>query len=101
MNTHVDANRLGIVGAVMLTGWHAVWVVLHAAGQGQRVMDFMFRVHGLTSDAVIEPFNAGSAALLLLMTAVTGYVFMALGGLLWNCLGAVCARVGSGVASRA
>lgn len=101
MNAHVDANRLGIVGAVMLAGWHAVWVVLHATGQGQRVMDFVFRVHGLKSDVVLEPFDAGMAALLLLTAAVTGYVIMAAGGLLWNCLGAVCARGGAGVASRA
>jgi len=101
MNAHVDANRLGIVGGVMLAGWHAVWVVLHATGQGQRVMDFVFRVHGLESDVVLAPFDAGTAALLLLTTAVTGYVLMAAGGLLWNCLGAVCARSGARVTSRA
>lgn len=101
MNAHVDSNRLGIVGAVMMAGWHAVWIVLQATGQGQRVMDFVLRLHGLESDAVVAPFDAGMAALLLLTTAMTGYVLMAAGGLLWNCLGAVCARGGSGVASRA
>jgi hypothetical protein len=101
VNSHVDANRLGIVGGVVLAGWHVVWLVLHATGLGQRVTDFVFRMHGLKSDVVVEPFEPGMAALLVLTTALTGYVFMSVSGLLWNCLGSVCARSGSGVTSRA
>jgi hypothetical protein len=101
MNNHVDANRLGIVGAVVLAAWHAVWIVLQATGQGQRVMDFVFRMHGLKSDVAVEPFDLGMAALLLATTAVTGYVVMSASGLLWNCLTAWTERSRSGVATRA
>jgi hypothetical protein len=98
---HVDANRLGVVGAVLMAGWHAAWLLLQATGQGQRVMDFIFRIHGMKSDVVVEPFDLGTAVVLLLTTALAGYVFMALGGLLWNCLSMVCVRGGTGVATRA
>jgi len=89
---HVDWNRLGIVGAVMLAGWHAVWAVLHLAGFGQPLMDFVFRIHGLKTEVVVEPFDPGNAALLLMVTAATGYAGAALAALLWNCLGTVCIR---------
>jgi hypothetical protein len=98
---HVDANRLGIVGAVLMAGWHAVWIVLHATGQGQRVMDFVFRIHGLESDVVVQPFDVGIGAVLLAVTAVTGYVFFSAAGVVWNVLTAWALRSRPGVASRA
>lgn len=100
MNLHVDANRLGIVGAVVLAAWHAVWIVLQATGQGQRVMDLVFRIHGLKSDVVVEPFDPGMAAVLLATAAVAGYVVLSASGLLWNCLSAWAERSRSGVATR-
>ena len=101
MNGHVDLNRLGITGAAVMAAWHAVWIVLHATGLGERVMGFVFRIHGLESDVAVAPFDAGLAALLLVVTAVTGYVVAAVAGLIWNCLGAVCATGRSAARSRA
>jgi len=98
---HVDANRLGIVGATLMAGWHAVWIVLHAAGQGQRLMDFVFRIHGLESDVVVQPFDVGMAAVLLAVTAVTGYVVFSVSGVVWNVLTAWALRSRPSVASRA
>ncbi|NBW95477.1 MAG: hypothetical protein EBR28_01780 [Planctomycetia bacterium] len=87
---HVDPNRLGIVVAVVLAAWHAVWEGLVAAGVAQRVADFIYRLHSVKTEMVIEPFDAGRAGLLLLLTAVLGYAAGAVAALLWNCLGAVC-----------
>lgn len=98
---HVDANRLGIVGAVLMAAWHGMWIILQATGQGQRVMDFVFRMHGLKSDAVVQPFDAGMAALLLVTAAVTGYVLLSMSGLVWNCVSTWFERSGAGVATRA
>ena len=61
---YVDPNRLGIVAAVMLTAWHAVWMALVAAGVAQRVAEFTLRMHAMKSDVVIEPFDPGMASLL-------------------------------------
>lgn len=89
---HVDPNRLGIVLAVVLSGWHAVWEGLVAAGVAQRVVDFVYRLHSVKSEMVIEPFDAGRAGTLLLLTAGLGYAAGAAAAVLWNCLGAVCER---------
>lgn len=101
MNNHVDANRLGIVGAVLMAAWHGIWILLQATGQGQRVMDFVFRMHGLKSDAAVQPFDAGMAALLVVAAAVAGYVFLSAGGLVWNALAAWGERSRTHVATRA
>jgi len=101
MNHHVDANRLGIVGAVLMAVWHGAWIILQATGQGQRVMDFVFRMHGLKSDAAVQPFDAGMAILLLVAAPVLGYVFLALAGCVWNALAAWGERSRTGVPTRA
>lgn len=96
----IDANRLGLVGAVLMAGWHVIWLVLQAAGQGQRVMDFVFRIHGLESDVVVKAFDPGMALVLVAVTALAGYVVAGLAGLAWNGLGAVQFKSRSGAASR-
>lgn len=98
---HIDANRLGIVGAVLMAGWHLIWLVLQAAGQGQRVMEFVFRIHGLESDVTVQPFDPGMALVLLAVTALTGYVVAGLAGLVWNGVAGLHFKGRSGVASRA
>jgi hypothetical protein len=75
-------------------------MTLVAAGAAQRVADFVLRLHAMKSDVVVEPFNAGAAALLLLATAVLGYLGGAVAALLWNCLGAICMRGKAGTAAR-
>lgn len=89
---NVDPNRLGIVAAVLLTAWHGIWMVLVAGGVGQRVADFVLRMHAMKSEVVVEPFDAGMAALLLSGTTLLGYVGGFAAAALWNCLGAVCMR---------
>lgn len=97
---HVDPNRLGIVLAVVLSGWHAVWEGLVAAGVAQRVVDFVYRLHSVKSEMVVGPFDAGRAGLLLLLTAALGYGAGAGAAMLWNCLGAVCVRGKQSTAAR-
>jgi len=89
---HVNPNRLGIVVAVVLSAWHALWEGLVAAGVAQRVVDFVYRLHSVKSEMVVEPFDAGRAGLLLLLAAGLGYVAGAVAAVLWNCLGVVCER---------
>lgn len=93
---HVDANRLGIVAAVMLTAWHGIWLTLVASGQAQKVADFVLRMHAMKSEVVVEPFNPAMAGLLLVATAALGYIGGVAAAALWNCLGAVCMREKSG-----
>lgn len=100
VNGNVDANRLGIVGAIMLTVWHGVWLTLVATGSAQRVADFVLRMHGMKSEVVMGPFEPVMAILLLASTAALGYIVGAAGAGLWNCLGAVRLRGKAGVSAR-
>lgn len=98
---HVDANRLGLVGAAVMAVWHGAWLLVQAAGQGQRLMDFVFRMHGLTSDVVVEPFEPGMAVMLLVVAALAGYLLAGASGMLWNCMSNWCERSRAGVPTRA
>ena len=95
----IDPNRLGIVIAVVLAGWHAVWEAFVALGVAQPVMDFIYRLHSVRSEMVVEPFNVGRAGLLLLAATGLGYVAGVVAALLWNCLGAVCSGGGESTAA--
>jgi hypothetical protein len=97
----IDANRLGVVLAAVMAAWHVVWSLLVAFGQGQRVMDFVFKMHGLRSDVVVEPFDAGMAMLLAVVAAVAGYVVGAGAGLVWNGLAVWAMRGKTGIMRRA
>lgn len=97
---HVDVNRLGIVGAVLMAGWHGLWALLVATGWGQQVADFVLRMHGMQSEVRIAGFDPLMAAASLLASAVVGYAGGAVAGAVWNCLGAVCERGKTGVAAR-
>ena len=97
----IDANRLGVVLAVVMAAWHVVWSLLVAVGQGQRVMDFVFKMHGLRSDVVVQPFDLGMAILLAVVAAVAGYVVGAGAGLVWYGLAAWAMRGKTGIMRRA
>ena len=70
----IDANRLGVVLAAAMAAWHVVWSLLVAVGQGQRVMDFVFKMHGLRSDVLVQPFDLGMA---ILLAVVAGFAAVA------------------------
>lgn len=82
----VSANRVGLSVAAVLAGWHLVWVLLVASGTAQAVLDFAYKLHGLTSDAVVGGFDPGLSGLLLLATGGIGYVSGFGAAWVWNCL---------------
>lgn len=92
---YVHPNRVGLSVAAVLGGWHVVWSLLVATGAAQRVLDVAYRLHGMKTDAVVGPFDPGTAALLVLVTAAIGYVSGAVAAITWNCLEAWCARAGA------
>jgi hypothetical protein len=40
-----DKNKVGLVGAALLGGWHLVWSILVATGIGQALYDFILWAH--------------------------------------------------------
>ena len=79
-----DKNRVGLVGAALLGGWHLVWSILVATGVGQALYHFILWAHMIHVDIVIGPFNLAAAATLVLVTAISGYVIGYTGAWMWN-----------------
>jgi hypothetical protein len=80
----VNPNKAGLVLGVMLGGWHLLWVLLVAVGWAQPIINFYFRIHFLAPSWTVQGFNAGIAAILILVTSVLGYAGGYILGALWN-----------------
>ena len=79
-----NPNKVGVVGAVLLAGWHAVWSVLVLAGVAQSIYDFVLWAHMLHLPLIVGPFDATAAASLIVITAIMGYVIGYSAAWVWN-----------------
>jgi len=80
----IQAHSLGLVFGTFLAILHLLWALLVAVGAAQPVMDFFFRLHMITPPYKIAEFNLGTAAGLVLVTAISGYVAGWVAGHIWN-----------------
>jgi len=80
----VNPHKAGLVVGALLGGWHFLWALLVAIGWAQPVIDFIFWMHFIKPIYVIGPFRAGVALILVGVTAVLGYAFGYILGVLWN-----------------
>ena len=81
---NICPNRAGLVVALLLGCLHLVWSLLVAFGWVQAVVDFIFWLHFIKLDYTIAEFNAGTALLLVAVTASIGYVVGWAFAVLWN-----------------
>ena len=70
--------------AGVIAGWHLCWLVLVVAGVAQPLIDFIFWLHFIKPVYVVESFEPGRAAILLVVTAVVGFVLGSAFACLWN-----------------
>ncbi len=82
----VRPERVGLVFAVLLGGWHCFWAMLVALRLAQPVIDFIFWLHFIRPVYVVGPFDPGIAALLIAVTSTIGFCLGWCLGLLWNWL---------------
>lgn len=80
----VNPNKAGLVLGTLYGGWHLVWATLVAFGWAQAVINFVFWMHFIMPPFVIKPFRAEVAAILIVVTAILGYVMGYVLGALWN-----------------
>ena len=71
---------------VRIRRFHLCWSILVALGWAQPVIDFVFWMHFIKPIYVIEPFEIGKAAILLVTTAGIGFVIGSAFALVWNAL---------------
>jgi hypothetical protein len=80
----IKANKVGIVFAALIGGWHVFWILLILLGWAQPLIDFIFWAHMIRPVYVIKPFDPGAALTLIVITSAIGYLFGFLGGIIWN-----------------
>jgi hypothetical protein len=81
-----NPNKVGLVIAALIGGWHVVWVALVAAGWAQPLINFIFWAHMIQPIYVIGPFDPIACVTLIVATSVVGYAVGAIGGAVWNIL---------------
>jgi hypothetical protein len=82
----VNPFRIGLVLGAVIGLWHLSWSVLVAFGLAQPFIDFIFWMHFIKPVYVIQAFDPITAAILVVVTAVIGFVIGAIFGVLWNWL---------------
>jgi len=79
-----NPNKVGIVFALLLGGWHLAWSILVATGLGQVLYDFVLWAHMIQLAIKVGPFNLTASITLIVVTGVIGYVVGYVGALVWN-----------------
>jgi len=79
-----NPNKVGLVFAAVMGGWHLIWVCLVLLGWAQPIIDFIFWAHMIQPVYVIKPFDPVAAFTLIIVTTVIGYIFGFVGAIIWN-----------------
>ena len=80
----INPVKLGFTFGSLVAIMHIGWVAVVAAGLGQVLADFVFRIHFFTPNTEVEPFEIGRALVLIAVAFSAAFVVAALGGAIWN-----------------
>jgi uncharacterized membrane protein len=78
--------KTGLVLGLFFAVVHAVWAVLIALGVAQGLLDWASKMHMINNPNIVSGFYLGTAAGLVIMTFVVGYVCGWVFAALWNSL---------------
>jgi hypothetical protein len=84
MSTTLNPNKVGLTLGALMAAWHLAWSLLVAGGWAQAVINFVLWMHFIKPIYVIDAFNVSTAATLVVVTAVVGYVSGYLFSVIWN-----------------
>jgi hypothetical protein len=80
----VNPNKVGLVIAALIGGWHLVWSLLVAIGWAQPIIDFIFWAHMIKPVYFVKSFDSLAAVTLITIMGVIGYIFGFFGAVIWN-----------------
>ena len=80
----INPNKTGIALGALFGGLHLLWSVLVALGWAKAFLDFIFMVHMVKALYAVDTFNISLAAMLVVVTAIIGYVVGNLFAFIWN-----------------
>ncbi len=70
----LDKYKVGLIVGLFLGLVHLLWAVLVAVGMAQPLLDFVYGIHFLNNPFTVATFNLMTAAILVVVTFVVGYV---------------------------
>ncbi|MBI5457329.1 hypothetical protein HY971_01205 [Candidatus Kaiserbacteria bacterium] len=82
MNT--NAHKAGLVGAIMLGGFHVVFSVLILLGWAQPLVNFSMWAHMVQSGPAFLPFDAVASLTVIVVAACIGYAVGFILSTVWN-----------------
>lgn len=80
----LNAHKTGLAFGGLLGIWHVIWATLIATGAAKGMMDWIFSLHFLRIQYEIMPFSFATAAVLVIVTSLFGYILGCVFGWLWN-----------------
>lgn len=80
----VSPWRTGLVFGALLGLFHAAWATLVAVGAAQPLIDFILHIHFIDLAVRIVPFDAATAAELVVVTSGVGWIVGVVLATLWN-----------------
>lgn len=82
----INALNAGLAVGSVVGLWHVMWSALVAVGWAQVVIDFVFWMHFIKPVLLVQPFNLGTAAVLVAITLTTGFALGYVLAAAWNWL---------------
>ncbi len=80
----LNRNKTGMALGSLAGLGHVFWSVLVFFGWGQAYLDFIFNLHTLNNPLVVGQFNLSRSVLLIIVTAVIGYILGFVFASIWN-----------------
>lgn len=84
MSNILNPQKVGLAFGGVLGFFHFVWSVLVALGVAQPLLDMVLRLHMLDFSYTVLPFSVVSAAMLIVMTTLVGFVVGYVFAVIWN-----------------
>lgn len=82
LNEQKTALTLGTFAGVM----HAVWSLLVALGLAQTLLDWVYWLHFLQNPFKVRQFDIATAAMLVVIASIVGYIVGLVFATIWNYL---------------
>ena len=80
-------HALGLTIGALAGFIHLAWSLLIASGRAGTLVTYWMHLHMVDMPLTILPFNAGKAIILIIATAIVGYIVGYVGGTIWEKVG--------------